>query len=91
MNTGVTTSSRSRNAHSVVRRCYPPCPVTVIGACQDFMVSPTSIELTARTYGVQPVFLDGSGHMLQSEIPPTKLAAILRSLDGRLVRMPTMP
>jgi pimeloyl-ACP methyl ester carboxylesterase len=55
-------------------------PVTVIGACQDFMVSPTSIEATARAYGVRPVFLDGSGHMLQSEIPPTKLAAILRSL-----------
>jgi len=57
-----------------------PCPVTVIGASQDFMVSPTSIEATARAYGVRPVFLDGSGHMLQSEIPPTKLAAILRSL-----------
>jgi pimeloyl-ACP methyl ester carboxylesterase len=55
------------------------CPVTVIGARQDFMVSPNSIEATARAYGVQPLFLDGSGHMLQFEIP-AKLAAILTSL-----------
>jgi pimeloyl-ACP methyl ester carboxylesterase len=55
------------------------CPVSVIGARQDFMVSADSIEATARAYGVRPVFVEGSGHMLQSEVPAAKLAAILRS------------
>ena len=56
------------------------CPVTVIGARQDFMVSQDSIEATARAYGVRPVFLDGSGHMMQSEVEPAELAALLSSL-----------
>jgi pimeloyl-ACP methyl ester carboxylesterase len=59
------------------------CPVTVLGAAEDFMVSPASIQATALAYKVEPVFLSASGHMIQSEIPPPKLAALFHSLLTR--------
>jgi pimeloyl-ACP methyl ester carboxylesterase len=59
------------------------CPVAVLGAAKDLMVSPASIEATARAYKVEPVFLSASGHMIQSEIPPPRLAALFHSLLTR--------
>jgi pimeloyl-ACP methyl ester carboxylesterase len=56
------------------------CPVTVFGATEDFMVSPGSIQATALGYNVEPVFLGASGHMIQSEIPASRFAALLHSL-----------
>jgi pimeloyl-ACP methyl ester carboxylesterase len=59
------------------------CPVAVLGAAEDFMVSPASIEATALAYKVQPVFIPASGHMIQSEIPAPRLAAVFHSLLTR--------
>lgn len=59
------------------------CPVTILGAAEDFMVSPASIEATALAYKVEPVFLSPSGHMIQSEIPAPRLAALFHSLLTR--------
>jgi len=56
------------------------CPVAVLGAAEDFMVSPVSIQATAFAYKVEPVFLSASGHMIQSEIPAPRLAALFHSL-----------
>lgn len=56
------------------------CPVTVLAATEDFMVSPASMKATALAYNVDPVFLPASGHMIQSEVPAPKLAAVLRPL-----------
>lgn len=56
------------------------CPVTIIGAEEDFMVSPASIRATALAYNVEPVFLSSSGHMIQCEIPAPRLAGILLPL-----------
>ena len=46
------------------------CAVAVVGATEDFM----------SAYNVEPVFLPGCGHMIQSEVPAPKLAALIRSL-----------
>jgi pimeloyl-ACP methyl ester carboxylesterase len=54
------------------------CRVTVLGATEDFMVSAASVQATARAYGVEPIFLTGAGHMLQSEISACRLAALLQ-------------
>jgi pimeloyl-ACP methyl ester carboxylesterase len=59
------------------------CPVTVLGADEDFMVSPASIQATALAYKVEPIFLPASGHMIQSEIPAPRLAAFIHSLLAR--------
>jgi pimeloyl-ACP methyl ester carboxylesterase len=59
------------------------CPVTVLGGVEDFMVSPASIEATAFAYKVEPVFLSASGHMIQSEIPAPRLAALFHSIPMR--------
>ena len=59
------------------------CPVTVLGAAEDFMVSPASIRATAVAYKVEPVFLSASGHMMQSEIPAPRLAALFHSILTR--------
>ncbi len=56
------------------------CPVAVVGATEDFMVSRASVEATAAAYNVEPVFLAGCGHMIQSEVPAPKLAALIHSL-----------
>jgi pimeloyl-ACP methyl ester carboxylesterase len=56
------------------------CPVAVLGGTEDFMVSPASIRATALAYNVEPLFLPASGHMIQSEVPAPKLAAVLRPL-----------
>ena len=55
------------------------CPVSILGATEDFMVSPGSIEATALAYGVKPVFIPASGHMIQSEVP-RRLAAVLQPI-----------
>ena len=56
------------------------CPVAVLCATDDFMVSPASSRLTALAYNVEPVFLPASGHTIQFEVPAPKLAAVLRTL-----------
>jgi pimeloyl-ACP methyl ester carboxylesterase len=56
------------------------CPAAVVGATDDFMVSRASVRATAAAYNVEPVFLPACGHMIQSEVPPLKLAALMHSL-----------
>jgi pimeloyl-ACP methyl ester carboxylesterase len=55
------------------------CPVVVVGAAEDFMISAASIKATARAYNVDPIFIHGSGHMIQSEVPAPDLAVLLRT------------
>jgi pimeloyl-ACP methyl ester carboxylesterase len=53
------------------------CPVSVIGGSSDAMVCPASISATAGAYGVAPVFIDRSAHMVPIEAEPRKFAKLL--------------
>ena len=50
------------------------CPVSVFGGTHDAMVSPASVSATARAYGVEPMFLEQTAHMLPIEADPETLA-----------------
>jgi pimeloyl-ACP methyl ester carboxylesterase len=53
------------------------CPVSVIGGSHDKMVSPASVSATARAYGVAPVFVEGTAHMVPIEAEPQAFAKLL--------------
>jgi len=53
------------------------CPVSVLGGTHDAMVSPASVSATARAYGVVPVFIEGTAHMLPIEAEPQAFAKLL--------------
>ena len=53
------------------------CPVTVIGGSSDAMVSPASVSATARAYGVSPIFVEGTAHMVPVEAEPQAFAKLL--------------
>jgi len=53
------------------------CPVSVIGGSHDAMVSPGSVASTARAYGVTPVFVEGTAHMVPLEAEPQAFAKLL--------------
>ena len=53
------------------------CPVSVIGGTHDAMVSPASVEATARAYGVAPIFVAGTAHMVPTEADPGAFAELL--------------
>jgi hypothetical protein len=41
------------------------------------MVSPASVSATARAYGVAPVFVEGTAHMVPIEAEPQAFAKLL--------------
>jgi len=53
------------------------CPVSVLGGTHDAMVSPASVSATARAYGVAPVFVEGTAHMVPIEAEPQAFAKLL--------------
>jgi len=53
------------------------CRVSVLGGTHDAMVSPASVSATARAYGVVPVFVEGTAHMLPIEAEPEAFARLL--------------
>ena len=53
------------------------CPVRVIGGSHDAMVSPASVSATARAYGVSPIFVEGTAHMVPVEAEPQAFAKLL--------------
>lgn len=53
------------------------CPVSVLGGSHDALVSPASVSATARAYGVAPVFVEGTAHMLPIEAEPEAFAKLL--------------
>jgi hypothetical protein len=55
------------------------CPVTVIGGSHDAMVSPAFVLATAQAYGVYPIFVEGTAHMVPIE-------AELQALAKRLLQ-----
>lgn len=61
------------------------CPVMVIGGKEDFMVSPASVERTAKAFKVSPQFIEKVGHMVQADnAEATKeLATLIASLVPR--------
>jgi pimeloyl-ACP methyl ester carboxylesterase len=60
------------------------CPVSVIGGAQDAMISPASVCATARAYGVAPVFMENTAHMVPIEAEPVAFARLLiRSAERR--------
>ena len=53
------------------------CPVSVLGGSNDAMVSPASVSATARAYGVAPIFVERTAHMVPLEAEPRAFSKLL--------------
>lgn len=57
----------------------PDVPVVVIGATKDKIVPKNTVELTALTYGVKPIWLEDLGHCVMLETTWLEAAELIKS------------